>query len=264
MNTHSSGYPQISPALWKGMEVTIKLLGLEKCLTQNMQDKQTQVRAGPASADGRLRETDGMVPDRGDAAAATHKWASSELIRARGKLSNTEQTWLQKTQPLLQPGLYVSPQPSPSEFCFPPPSWIRTASAPCLSSPLPGESFTKVFFSKWGVWAALPLNGIKGGGGSPLIIHLFCVYSLSLIPCLPPSLHSLKSHHFYFHSLPDPPVQHPGPFLHPSLLHMEYFCSESILIFHKRHPSLSVCTLQMQKYLLAFILTLEICNIKSL
>lgn len=43
---------------------------LKPFLTQNMQDRQTQVRAGPARAVGRLRETDGMVTDRSDAAAA--------------------------------------------------------------------------------------------------------------------------------------------------------------------------------------------------
>lgn len=57
-----------------------------------MQDKQTQVRAGPATVVGRLRETDGMVTDRGDAAAATHRWASSGLIQAERELSNTAQT----------------------------------------------------------------------------------------------------------------------------------------------------------------------------
>ncbi len=43
-----------------------------------MQDRQTQVRAGPARAAGRLRETDGMVMARSDAAAAaaTNQWAS--------------------------------------------------------------------------------------------------------------------------------------------------------------------------------------------
>lgn len=43
---------------------------LKSYLTQNMQDRQTQVRAGPARAAGRLRETDGMVTDRSDDAAA--------------------------------------------------------------------------------------------------------------------------------------------------------------------------------------------------
>lgn len=50
-----------------------------------MQDRQTQVRAGPARAAGRLRETDGMVTGRSDAAAAaaaaTDQWASLSLIR---------------------------------------------------------------------------------------------------------------------------------------------------------------------------------------
>lgn len=45
-------------------------------LTQNMQDRQTQVRAGPARAVGRLRETDGMVMGRSDATAATDQWTS--------------------------------------------------------------------------------------------------------------------------------------------------------------------------------------------
>lgn len=53
-----------------------------------MQDRQTQVRAGPARAVGKLRETDGMVTDRSDAAAgaaagaaATDHWASLSLIQ---------------------------------------------------------------------------------------------------------------------------------------------------------------------------------------
>lgn len=52
-----------------------------------MQDRQTQVRAGPARAVGKLRETDGMVTDRSDAAAgaagaaATDQWVSLNLIQ---------------------------------------------------------------------------------------------------------------------------------------------------------------------------------------
>lgn len=55
-----------------------------KCyLTQNMQDRQTQVRAGPARAAGRLRETDGMVTSWSDAAAAaaTDQRAPSCIIQ---------------------------------------------------------------------------------------------------------------------------------------------------------------------------------------
>lgn len=48
-----------------------EMLQSKSDLTQNMQDRQTQVRAGPARAVGRLRETDGMVMCRSDAAAAT-------------------------------------------------------------------------------------------------------------------------------------------------------------------------------------------------
>lgn len=41
------------------------------------------MRAGPARAVGKLRETDGMVTDRSDAAAgaATDQWASLSLIQ---------------------------------------------------------------------------------------------------------------------------------------------------------------------------------------
>lgn len=54
-----------------------------------MQDRQTQVRAGPARADGRLRETDGMVTDRSDdAAAATDQWAFLSLIQPAEELPN--------------------------------------------------------------------------------------------------------------------------------------------------------------------------------
>lgn len=72
----------LSDILW-----TPKNIWLETFLTQNMQDRQTQVRAGPARAVGKLRETDGMVTDRSDAAAgaaagaATDQWASLSLIQ---------------------------------------------------------------------------------------------------------------------------------------------------------------------------------------
>lgn len=55
---------------------------IDRDLTQNMQDRQTQVRAGPARVVGRLRETDGMVMDRSDATAATDRWASLCIIQA--------------------------------------------------------------------------------------------------------------------------------------------------------------------------------------
>lgn len=204
MNTHSSGYPQTSHTRRKGMEMTKKLFGVETFLTQNMQDKQTQVRAGPARADGRLRETDGMVPDRSDAAAATHQWASSELIRARGELSSTEKTWLQKTRTLsFSQGFMFLRHYLNFVFLLQAGSrLLRLRASPSLCR---GKVSQRFSFLNGGFGLPLPLYGIKGGGGSPLIIHLFCVSSLSLIPCLPPSLHSPKSHHFYFHSLPDPP-----------------------------------------------------------
>lgn len=71
----------LSDILW-----TPKNIWLETFLTQNMQDRQTQVRAGPARAVGKLRETDGMVTGRSDAAAgaaaaATDQWASLSLIQ---------------------------------------------------------------------------------------------------------------------------------------------------------------------------------------
>lgn len=56
-----------------------------------MQERQTQVRAGPARAVGRLREIDGMVTDKCDAAAAatTGQWASLNLIQPGEELPNT-------------------------------------------------------------------------------------------------------------------------------------------------------------------------------
>lgn len=58
-----------------------------------MQDRQTQVRAGPARAVGKLRETDGMVTSKSDAAAAataaTDQWASLSVIQPGEKLPNT-------------------------------------------------------------------------------------------------------------------------------------------------------------------------------
>lgn len=53
-----------------------------------MQDRQTQVRAGPARAVGKLRETDGMVADRSDAATATDQRASLSLIQPGEELPN--------------------------------------------------------------------------------------------------------------------------------------------------------------------------------
>lgn len=49
-----------------------------KRLTQNMQDRQIQVRAGSARAAGKLREMDGMVTGRSD---ATAQWASVCIIQ---------------------------------------------------------------------------------------------------------------------------------------------------------------------------------------
>lgn len=54
-----------------------KLL-LKKSLTQNMQDRQIQVRAGSARAVGKLKETDGMMMGRRD---ATAQWASASIIQ---------------------------------------------------------------------------------------------------------------------------------------------------------------------------------------
>lgn len=73
-----------------------------------MQDRQTQVRAGPARAVGRLRETDGMVTDRSDAAAggaaaaavATDQCASLSLIQAGEELPNAAKPFLSRTQTL--------------------------------------------------------------------------------------------------------------------------------------------------------------------
>lgn len=65
-----------------------KKFQLNSYLTQNMQDRQTQVRAGPASAVGMLRETDGMVTGWRDAAAATDESASLSLIQLGEELSN--------------------------------------------------------------------------------------------------------------------------------------------------------------------------------
>jgi len=61
----------------------------KRYLTQNMQDRQTQVRAGPARAAGRPRETDGMVTGRRDDAAATGHWDSSRVIQPGEELPNT-------------------------------------------------------------------------------------------------------------------------------------------------------------------------------
>lgn len=60
-----------------------------------MQDRQTQVRAGPARAVGRLRETDGMVTDRSDdaAAAATDQCSSLSLIQPGEELPSAAKPW---------------------------------------------------------------------------------------------------------------------------------------------------------------------------
>lgn len=53
-------------------------LQLECSLTQNMQERQIQVRAGSARAVGKLRETDGMTMGRSD---ATAQWAPACVIQ---------------------------------------------------------------------------------------------------------------------------------------------------------------------------------------
>lgn len=79
-------------ALLKSIVIFFFLFPLKGYLTQNMQDRQTQVRAGPARAAGRLRETDGMVTGRSDdAAAATDQWASLSIIQPGEQLPNTAQ-----------------------------------------------------------------------------------------------------------------------------------------------------------------------------
>lgn len=170
----------------------------ERDLTQNMQDRQTQVRAGPARVVGRLRDTDGMVMDRRDAtAAATDRWAS--LIHAK-ELSKAAEPWLSRTLMLFLTASLA--------FC------LSSQSDPdCLSSvltlallPSVGGKFHKGSFGGW-QWVRLPSPlRVQGEGGVLLIIHLFCPSSLSLSSHVSLPLHPTKSPHFYLiHSLIRPP-----------------------------------------------------------
>lgn len=144
-----------------------------------MQDRQTQVRAGSASAVGRLRETDGMVMGRSDATAATDQWTSYWVIQP-DELPSVAEPWLSRTWTLfLTIWLY---------FC------LSSQSDPdCLSSgltlallPSAGESFTKhplTLCSKQRV-----------RGCSAYYTSLLPLLSLSSHVSLP--LYPSKSHHF--------------------------------------------------------------------
>lgn len=92
-----------------------------------MQDRQTQVRAGPARVVGRLRETDGMVTGRSDAAAAaTHRRASLTVIRPGEKVPDTaEPSRMDERTPhalVFTSGILLSSSFSLSDLLSPPPS----------------------------------------------------------------------------------------------------------------------------------------------
>lgn len=230
-------------------------------LTQNMQDRQTQVRAGPARAVGRLSETDGMVMDRSDAAAATDQWASSNLIQAWEELPNAAKPWLSWTQTLsFSSGSCFSPSSSLCFLLLCSPlnlNWILTASPLCslsLSFPLPGKVSQSFFFFFLGGWVPPPLHRSKGGGDGPLIIHLILPL-LSLSSLFTPL--SRTTFNFIHSFIPPPPhsypPQHPlhftSPSLHLSLAFPVYFGTAAILIFHK------LCVCPWDKCPLAFLLT---------
>lgn len=152
---------------------------IDRDLTQNMQDRQTQVRAGPARVVGRLRETDGMVMDRSDATAATDRWASLCIIQAE-ELPKAAEPWLSWTRMLFLTAslaLCLSSQSDPD----------------CLSSvltlallPSVGESFTKLLLVGGGGSGCPHRSEYRGRGCSAYYTSLLPLLSLSLIPCLPP------------------------------------------------------------------------------
>ena len=181
-----------------------------KCyLTQNMQDRQTQVRAGPARAAGRLRETDGMVTSWSDAAAAaaaaaTDQRASSCIIQPGEVLPDAAEPWLSCLQTLVRTAWLASFFSSKLDpDCLPS---LLLSSAHSASPPLCRGNFHKAFFffwrgveggkegRRWGSGCPHHSTGVKGEGGALLIIHLFCPSSLSL---------ALSHPHV---SLPSPPL----------------------------------------------------------
>ena len=138
-----------------------------KCyLTQNMQDRQTQVRAGPARAAGRLRETDGMVTSWSDAAAAaaaaTDQRASSCIIQPGEVLPDAAEPWLSCLQTLVRTAWLASFFSSKLDpDCLPSLLLSSALCSLCLSSSLPGKLSQSFFFFSGGGWR----EGRREGGG---------------------------------------------------------------------------------------------------
>lgn len=255
--TSSSCDPVLTVDSWK--QIThdpVYKFQLKSYLTQNMQDRQTQVRAGPARAVGKLRETDGMVADRSDAATATDQRASLSLIQPGEELPNAAKPWLSWMHQSRTHTLSFT-----SGSCFLPPShcltcflllclssnWILTASplgSLCLSYRLPGKVSQSFFFLGWGGQAApTSPREQRGWGYSTYYPSLLPLLSLSLIPSHPPLLPplvftplSLTTFNFIHSLIPPPPSpvcppQHPSHFTSPSFhLPLARF---SCAIFHK-------------------------------
>lgn len=145
-----------------------------------MQDRQTQVRAGSASAVGRLRETDGMVMGR---SAATDQWTSYWVIQP-DELPSVAEPWLSRTWTLfLTIWLY---------FC------LSSQSDPdCLSSgltlallPSAEESFTKHPLTRCSKRTERKSEGVL------CLLYISFAPPLSLSSHVSLPLYPSKSHHF--------------------------------------------------------------------
>lgn len=164
-----------------------------------MQDRQTQVRAGPARVVGRLRETDGMVMDRSDATVATDQWASLCIIQPE-EVPKAAEPWLSGTRMLFVTALLA--------FCL-----SSQADPDCLSSvltlallPSVGESFTKLLLVGGGGSGCPHRSEYRGRGCSAYYTSLLPLLSLCLSSHVSLPLHPTKSPHFYLiHSLIQPP-----------------------------------------------------------
>lgn len=137
-------------------------------LTQNMQDRQIQVRAGSARAVGKLRETDGMVTAGSD-------WCYSSVVPSeRSPVPRS----VHGSGDMTIPGQQHSPSLLSIWSSF---LWAHSSSPPLCW----GKSFTKL---GRGVLSACPHHSKQRGRGARRLLYISFAPPLSPNPCCPPSL----------------------------------------------------------------------------
>ncbi|KAK5921311.1 hypothetical protein CgunFtcFv8_025027 [Champsocephalus gunnari] len=144
-----------------------------------MQDRQTQVRGGPARAAGRLRDTDGMLT-AGEMLLLLHTGGLPEVQSSQEKVRLLSHDFPARKPSRLPHSSSLSSWTSPLNVILPA-SPLRLL---CLSSPLSVKVSQSYFGGGGGVGLPPQLHGSKGEGVCRLL-------SISLAPPLP---HSLSSH----------------------------------------------------------------------